>query len=126
MSGTRYWFGTPNKDGRNLATCVWRNQRDARIGSVGEAHRRAAGATRFLYGPTALSFHTLQSFLFLLVPPFTLDFFPRSRNHTFLEIAFIGEMLTSRFYRYTEWQIERLKLLVKDDAADFEITQWVD
>ena len=35
-------------------------------------------------------------------------------------------MLTSRFYRYTEWQIERLKLLVKDDAADFEITQWVD
>jgi hypothetical protein len=48
---------------------------DARIGSVGEAHRRAAGAARSLY---------------------------------------------------TEWRIERLKLLIKDDAADWEITPWVD
>ena len=45
----RYWFGNPDKDGRNLATCVWRNQHDARVGSLGEAHRKAAGATRFLY-----------------------------------------------------------------------------
>lgn len=71
----KYWFGSPDQDGRNLATCVWRNQEDAKIGSVGEAHRRAAGATRFLY---------------------------------------------------TEWRIERLKLLIKDDAADWEITKWVD
>lgn len=36
-------------EGRNLATCVWRSQEDARIGSIGEAHRRAAGAARKLY-----------------------------------------------------------------------------
>lgn len=47
--GSRYWFGSPDEDGRNLATCVWRSQEDARIGSVGEAHRKAAGATRYLY-----------------------------------------------------------------------------
>lgn len=71
----RYWFGSPDQHGRNLATCVWRTQQDARIGSVGEAHRRAAGATRYLY---------------------------------------------------TEWAIERLRLLIKDDAAEWEITEWVD
>jgi len=32
-----------------MATCVWRTLHDARIGSVGEAHRRAAGAARHLY-----------------------------------------------------------------------------
>lgn len=71
----KYWFGSPDEHGRNLATCVWRTLEDARIGSVGEAHRRAAGAARSLY---------------------------------------------------TEWRIERLKLLIKDDAAAWEITQWVD
>ncbi|CZR62043.1 uncharacterized protein PAC_11940 [Phialocephala subalpina] len=45
----KYWFGSPDSEGRNLATCVWRSPEDARIGSVGEAHRKAAGATRFLY-----------------------------------------------------------------------------
>jgi len=45
----RYWFGTPDKVGRNLATCVWRSKVDARLGSMGEAHRAAAGATRLLY-----------------------------------------------------------------------------
>lgn len=71
----KYWFGSPDQNGRNLATCVWRNQEDARIGSVGEAHRRAAGATRFLY---------------------------------------------------TEWRIERLRLLIKDEVKNWEIGQWVD
>jgi hypothetical protein len=46
---SRYWFGSPDEHGRNLATCVWRSPHDARIGSLGEAHRKAAGATRFLY-----------------------------------------------------------------------------
>ncbi|KUJ07925.1 uncharacterized protein LY89DRAFT_725271 [Mollisia scopiformis] len=45
----RYWFGSPDGEGRNLATCVWRSQEDARVGSIGEAHKRAAGATRMLY-----------------------------------------------------------------------------
>jgi len=71
----KYWFGSPDQEGRNLATCVWRNMHDARIGSVGEAHRKAAGATRFLY---------------------------------------------------TEWKIERLRLVIKSDAKDWEIVQWID
>ncbi|KAJ2984879.1 hypothetical protein NUW58_g1511 [Xylaria curta] len=40
----KYWFGSPDKDGKNLATCVWRSQEDARKGGIGPAHRRAAAA----------------------------------------------------------------------------------
>jgi len=50
-----------------------RNQEDARKGSIGAAHRRAAGATRYLY---------------------------------------------------SEWKIERLRLLIKDGAGEWEISQW--
>ncbi|KAF7895285.1 hypothetical protein EAF00_007099 [Botryotinia globosa] len=71
----KYWFGVPDKNGRNLATCVWRNSRDAKIGSVGPHHRVAANAARHMY---------------------------------------------------TEWKIERLRLLVKDDMKGWEIEQWVD
>ena len=71
--GSRYWFGSPDEHGRNLATCVWRNQEDARTGSVGEAHRRAASATRLLY---------------------------------------------------TEWRIERLRLVIEDDVTGWSINQW--
>lgn len=46
---SRYWFGVPDKNGRNLATCVWRSCRDARIGSVGPKHRVAANAARSMY-----------------------------------------------------------------------------
>ncbi|KAH8894257.1 eukaryotic translation initiation factor 3 subunit-like protein [Thozetella sp. PMI_491] len=45
----KYWFGEPDVDGRNLATCIWRSRDDARKGGMGPAHRKAAGATRFLY-----------------------------------------------------------------------------
>jgi hypothetical protein len=45
----KYWFGTPDIEGRNLATCIWRSQDDARKGGVGPAHRKAAGAARSLY-----------------------------------------------------------------------------
>ena len=64
----KYWFGTPDATGRNLATCkfqkeyfqvldisltlssgVWREQYDAKQGSSGEGHRAAAMATRKLY-----------------------------------------------------------------------------
>ncbi len=71
----RYWFGSPDQEGRNLATCIWRSLGDARRGTVGEAHRKAAGATRFLY---------------------------------------------------TEWHIERLRLLIKEDAKEWEIRNWDD
>jgi hypothetical protein len=69
----RYWFGSPDENGRNLATCVWRTQHDARVGSVGEAHRRAGAAARVLY---------------------------------------------------TEWKIERLELLIKDNVDGWEIKPW--
>ena len=71
----RYWFGTPDQEGRNLATCVWRRPEDAKAGSIGPAHRKAAGATRYLY---------------------------------------------------SDWKIERLRLLIRDGAQDWEIGQWVD
>jgi len=31
----KYWFGTPDQNGRNLATCVWRHRDDARRGGAG-------------------------------------------------------------------------------------------
>ncbi|KAI9851817.1 MAG: hypothetical protein M1838_002675 [Thelocarpon superellum] len=45
----KYWFGVPDADGRNLATCVWRERNDARQGSKGDGHRRAVLATQGLY-----------------------------------------------------------------------------
>lgn len=45
----RYWFGVPDADGRNLATCIWRDLEDARRGSSGRGHRRASMATKGLY-----------------------------------------------------------------------------
>jgi len=45
----KYWFGTPDENGRNLATCVWRRCQDARAGSVGKDHVRAANAARRSY-----------------------------------------------------------------------------
>ncbi|KAI9891171.1 MAG: hypothetical protein M1814_003014 [Vezdaea aestivalis] len=45
----KYWFGEPDSEGRNLATCVWREKKDASMGSRGRGHSRAAGETRGLY-----------------------------------------------------------------------------
>ncbi|KAH0544961.1 hypothetical protein FGG08_000887 [Glutinoglossum americanum] len=46
----KYWYGVPDPvNGRNLATCVWRRRDDARRGSAGEGHRRAALAARQMY-----------------------------------------------------------------------------
>jgi len=55
----RYWFGTPDRDGRNLATCIWRSQEDARKGGVGPAHRKAAGSARSLYSFWQIDRHRL-------------------------------------------------------------------
>ncbi|KAI1275288.1 hypothetical protein F5Y07DRAFT_180668 [Xylaria sp. FL0933] len=55
----KYWFGSPDKDGKNLATCVWRSQEDARKGGIGPAHRRAAGAARDLYSHWKIDRHRL-------------------------------------------------------------------
>ncbi|KAK0746860.1 hypothetical protein B0T18DRAFT_327051 [Schizothecium vesticola] len=55
----KYWFGTPDVDGRNLATCVWRSQEDAKKGAVGPAHRKAGGAARSLYSFWQIDRHRL-------------------------------------------------------------------
>ncbi|KAK4176659.1 hypothetical protein QBC36DRAFT_290340 [Triangularia setosa] len=55
----KYWFGTPDVEGRNLATCVWRSQEDARKGGIGPAHRKAAGAARHLYSFWKIDRHRL-------------------------------------------------------------------
>ncbi|KAI0882991.1 uncharacterized protein GGS22DRAFT_190966 [Annulohypoxylon maeteangense] len=55
----KYWFGHPDKDGRNLATCLWRSQEDAIKGGVGPGHRKAAAATRSLYSHWKIDRHRL-------------------------------------------------------------------
>ena len=32
----KYWFGTPDAQGRNLATCLWRDRGDASLGGAGK------------------------------------------------------------------------------------------
>lgn len=55
----KYWFGSPDNDLRNLATCVWRSRQDALAGGRGPAHRKAAGATRSLYAYWKIDQHRL-------------------------------------------------------------------
>ncbi|GES58882.1 UPF0643 protein PB2B2.08 [Aspergillus terreus] len=45
----KYWFGTTNANRENLATCIWRNQRDARLGGTGPWHQRARTAIDEFY-----------------------------------------------------------------------------
>ncbi|KAL8809254.1 MAG: hypothetical protein Q9223_006685 [Gallowayella weberi] len=71
----KYWFGTPDADGRNLATCIWRRREDAQPGSSGEGHKAAMRAT---------------------------------------------------INMYTEWQVERRKLIVGDNAETWNILPWTD
>ncbi|KAK1759146.1 hypothetical protein QBC47DRAFT_397960 [Echria macrotheca] len=55
----KYWFGKPDEDGRNLATCIWRSQEDAKKGGAGPAHRKAAGSARSLYSFWQIDRHRL-------------------------------------------------------------------
>ncbi|KAI5839847.1 hypothetical protein DFP73DRAFT_634302 [Morchella snyderi] len=45
----KYWFGVPDELGFNLATCVWRDIKDARRGGRGKGHQAAMRAVRGLY-----------------------------------------------------------------------------
>ncbi|KAL1582483.1 hypothetical protein WHR41_08812 [Cladosporium halotolerans] len=45
----KYWFGTPNDLGRNLATCLWRDRSDARRGGAGPGHALAMRAASRMY-----------------------------------------------------------------------------
>ncbi|PHH85390.1 hypothetical protein CDD83_478 [Cordyceps sp. RAO-2017] len=55
----KYWFGSPDSELRNLATCVWRCRQDALDGGRGPAHRKAAGSTRALYAFWKIDQHRL-------------------------------------------------------------------
>ncbi|KAL8749156.1 MAG: hypothetical protein Q9199_007859 [Rusavskia elegans] len=71
----KYWFGTPDADGRNLATCIWRRREDALPGSSGEGHKAAMRAT---------------------------------------------------IKMYTEWLVERRKLIVGENVQNWDIIPWTD
>ncbi|KAL1875030.1 hypothetical protein Plec18167_005698 [Paecilomyces lecythidis] len=45
----KYWFGTKNENRKNLATCLWRNREDARLGGLGPWHKKARLAAREMY-----------------------------------------------------------------------------
>lgn len=45
----KYWFGSPNGERKNLATCLWRDEEDAKLGGKGEWHRRARVEARGFY-----------------------------------------------------------------------------
>ncbi|KAF2190159.1 hypothetical protein K469DRAFT_561425 [Zopfia rhizophila CBS 207.26] len=53
----KYWFGSPNHERRNLATCFWRSREDARKGGLGPWHNKARAAGRELYDSIGFSTH---------------------------------------------------------------------
>ncbi|WYZ35288.1 hypothetical protein EsH8_I_001564 [Colletotrichum jinshuiense] len=55
----KYWFGSPDSEGRNLATCVWRSRPDASKAGHGQAHRRASRATASMYSFWRIDRHRL-------------------------------------------------------------------
>lgn len=55
----KYWFGSPDPELRNLATCLWRSREEAIVGGRGPSHRKAAGATRSLYAYWKIDQHRL-------------------------------------------------------------------
>ncbi|KAF4122951.1 hypothetical protein GMORB2_6499, partial [Geosmithia morbida] len=55
----KYWYGAPDTELRNLATCLWRSREDAIAGGRGPAHRKAAGSTRDLYASWKIDQHRL-------------------------------------------------------------------
>ncbi|OAP64016.1 hypothetical protein AYL99_03243 [Fonsecaea erecta] len=45
----KYWYGVPDADRRNLATCFWRNKEDAVNGGRGPWHKQARAAISSMY-----------------------------------------------------------------------------
>ena len=45
----KYWFGSPDSERRNLATCVWRSPEDAIKGGKGPWHKQARAAAGRIY-----------------------------------------------------------------------------
>ncbi|KAK6227661.1 hypothetical protein QIS74_01216 [Colletotrichum tabaci] len=55
----KYWFGSPDSEGRNLATCLWRSRPDAVKAGHGPAHRKASRATASMYSFWRIDRHRL-------------------------------------------------------------------
>lgn len=55
----RYWFGSPDTNGRNLATCVWRSRGDAVKAGHTPGHRKASRATAAMYSEWGIDRHRL-------------------------------------------------------------------
>ncbi|KAL9077843.1 MAG: hypothetical protein Q9157_003244 [Trypethelium eluteriae] len=55
----KYWFGKTDGRNRNLATCIWRNREDARIGGRGPWHAQARQAAKEMYESIDFSMHKL-------------------------------------------------------------------
>ncbi|TQN73992.1 UPF0643 protein [Colletotrichum shisoi] len=55
----KYWFGSPDSEGRNLATCLWRSRPDAIKAGHGPAHRKASRATASMYSFWQIDRHQL-------------------------------------------------------------------
>ncbi|PSN65910.1 hypothetical protein BS50DRAFT_553982 [Corynespora cassiicola Philippines] len=53
----KYWFGKPDGERRNLATCFWHSREDARKGGLGPWHKKARAAGRELYESIIFSVH---------------------------------------------------------------------
>ncbi|KAL1649428.1 hypothetical protein SLS58_001483 [Diplodia intermedia] len=45
----KYWFGVPDGERRNLATCFWHSREDAAAGGKGPWHKKARGAAVTMY-----------------------------------------------------------------------------
>ncbi|EXJ88545.1 hypothetical protein A1O1_05475 [Capronia coronata CBS 617.96] len=45
----KYWYGTPDTERRNLATCLWRSRDDAINGGLGPWHKQARAAIVQMY-----------------------------------------------------------------------------
>ncbi|KIX93099.1 uncharacterized protein Z520_11156 [Fonsecaea multimorphosa CBS 102226] len=45
----KYWYGVPDTNRRNLATCFWRNKEDAVNGGRGPWHKKARAAISSMY-----------------------------------------------------------------------------
>ncbi|CAK4034891.1 Hypothetical predicted protein [Lecanosticta acicola] len=55
----KYWFGTPDEERKNLATCLWRNHEDAVQGGGGNWHKQAREAAAVMYDFINFHAHTL-------------------------------------------------------------------
>ncbi|EXJ77915.1 hypothetical protein A1O3_09074 [Capronia epimyces CBS 606.96] len=45
----KYWFGVPDAERRNLATCLWRSKQDAINGGLGPWHKQARAVIAQMY-----------------------------------------------------------------------------